>query len=291
MLELHQLIQLLAIAECGTMSAAAEQLHLSQPALSRSMQKLEGILQVTLFDRQKNKVTLNKNGELAVEQARRVIQQAQDLVEQVRAFDRSQRTISIGSCAPAPLWELVPLVSQLCPEMTVSSGMKDTDVLLDSLNKGVYQFIILPFEVKEPEYCCFPFEKEQLYFSLPPAHPLSGSKGLYFKDIDGESILLLSQIGFWREVCRAKMPLTRALVQTEQEDYQELVQASALPSFVSDLAMRWSGKPQNRVVIPVLDAEAAAVYHFVCRKEDKKKWSALIQKIKTQLLRKETHHP
>ena len=73
MLELHQLIQLLAIAECGTMSAAAEQLHLSQPALSRSMQKLEGILQVTLFDRQKNKVTLNKNGELAVEQARRVI--------------------------------------------------------------------------------------------------------------------------------------------------------------------------------------------------------------------------
>ena len=196
MLELHQLIQLLAIAECGTMSAAAEQLHLSQPALSRSMQKLEGILQVTLFDRQKNKVTLNKNGELAVEQARRVIQQAQDLVEQVRAFDRSQRTISIGSCAPAPLWELVPLVSQLCPEMTVSSEMKDTDVLLDSLNKGVYQFIILPFEVKEPEYCCFPFEKEQLYFSLPPAHPLSGSKGLYFKDIDGESILLLSRSVF-----------------------------------------------------------------------------------------------
>lgn len=89
----------------------------------------------------------------------------------------------------------------------------------------------------------FPFEKEQLYFSLPPAHPLSGSKGLYFKDIDGESILLFSQIGFWREVCRQKMPLTRALVQTEQEDFQELVQASALPSFVSNLTMRWSGKP------------------------------------------------
>ncbi len=62
--------------------------------------------------------------------------------------------------------------------------------------KGGYQFIILPFEWKEPEYCCFPFEKEQLYFSLPPAHPLSGAGGLYFKDIDGESILLFSQIGF-----------------------------------------------------------------------------------------------
>ena len=73
MFELYQLIQLIAIAECGTISRAAEQLHLSQPALSRSMQKLEDILQVTLFDRQKNKITLNKNGKLAVEQARRCL--------------------------------------------------------------------------------------------------------------------------------------------------------------------------------------------------------------------------
>lgn len=115
MLELYQLVQLLAIAECGTISKAAEQLHLSQPALSRSMQKLEEELQVTLFDRQKNKITLNKNGRLAVEQARRVVEQAQSLVDQVRAFDRSQRTISIGCCAPAPLVELVSLVSQLYP--------------------------------------------------------------------------------------------------------------------------------------------------------------------------------
>ena len=283
MFELYQLIQLLAIAECGTMSGAAEQLHLSQPALSRSMQKLEDILQVTLFDRQKNKIALNKNGKLAVEQARRVVQQAHDLVEQVRAFDRSQRTISIGSCAPAPLWELASQVSQLYPEMTVSSEMKDTGVLLDGLKSGIYQFIILPFPSEEPGHCCFPFETEQLYFSLPPAHPLSGSKGLYFKDIDGESILLFSQIGFWREVCRQKMPLTRALVQTEQEDIQELVQASALPSFVSDLTMRWAGKPENRVVIPVLDPEAAVVYHFVCKKEEKKKLSALIQRIQTDI--------
>ena len=58
MFELYQLTQLIAIAECGTMSGAAGQLHLSQPALSRSMQKLEEELQVTLFDRKKNKIAL-----------------------------------------------------------------------------------------------------------------------------------------------------------------------------------------------------------------------------------------
>ena len=85
MLELYQLVQLLAIAECGTISKAAEQLHLSQPALSRSMQKLEEELQVTLFDRQKNKITLNKNGRLAVEQARRVVEQARQDPEALHA--------------------------------------------------------------------------------------------------------------------------------------------------------------------------------------------------------------
>lgn len=56
----HQLEQLLAIAEHGTLTGAAGALHLSQPALSRSMQRLEDELRVTLFDRQKNRITLNQ---------------------------------------------------------------------------------------------------------------------------------------------------------------------------------------------------------------------------------------
>ena len=151
MFELYQLEQLLIVAECGTLSGAAEKLHLSQPALSRSMQKLEEELQVTLFDRQKNKISLNENGKLAIELARRVVEQANDLMEQVRAFDRSQRTIFIGSCAPAPLWELSSWTSGIYPDMTVSSEMKENETLLDGLKKGLYQCIILPYPAEEPD--------------------------------------------------------------------------------------------------------------------------------------------
>ena len=279
--ELYQLIQLIAIAEWGTMSKAAEELHLSQPALSRSMQKLEETLQVSLFDRQKNKISLNENGRLAVEHARRVIDQAHDLVDQVRAFDRSRRTISIGSCAPAPLWELVSITSRLYPDMAISSEMKDADTLMAGLADGTYQFIILPRTVESPDLYSFPFEKERIYFSLPPAHPLASMKELSFRDIDGESILLLAQIGFWKDVCDKMMPLTHALVQNEQADFAELVQASALPSFVSDLTMKWSGRPENRVVIPITDPEASAVYYFICRREERKKLSALIRHLQS----------
>ena len=113
MLEICQLQQLLSVAEYGTLSAAAEAIHLSQPSLSRSMKKIEEDLRVTLFDRQKNKITLNENGKLAVECARKVLDQLQQMESQVRSFDRSRRTILVGSCAPAPLWTIIPALSPL----------------------------------------------------------------------------------------------------------------------------------------------------------------------------------
>lgn len=62
--ELYELRQLITFAETGTLSETAEILHLSQPALSRNMKKLEEDLGLTLFERTKNKLSLNKNGEV-----------------------------------------------------------------------------------------------------------------------------------------------------------------------------------------------------------------------------------
>lgn len=73
MFEFIQLEQLLAIDKYKTLSKAAEELLISQPALSRSMQRLEEELQVTLFTRQKNKITFNENGKLALEYARKIV--------------------------------------------------------------------------------------------------------------------------------------------------------------------------------------------------------------------------
>lgn len=279
MIELYQLQQLVAIANCGTISKAAEQLHISQPALSRSMQKLETALQVRLFDRQKNRIRLNQTGLLAVEQGQQVLQAAGALTEQVRAFDRSLHTLSIGACAPAPLWELLPIVTQLYPGLTVTSEMKELPQLLMGMQNGAYQCAILPFAQQDPALCSLPFERERLYFALPPDHPLAAADSLYFHDLDGENILLLSQIGFWRQVCREKMPHSRALVQTAQEDFQTLTKASALPFFVSDLTIKWAGRPTHRAIIPILDPEAEAQYYLVCNKAEKKRWTDLFERL------------
>lgn len=104
MFELYQLEQLLTVADCGTLSGAAEKLHLSQSALSRSMQRLENEIQVPLFIRHKNKIELNENGTLAVSYAKRIMDQASEMIHGIQDYDRKRRTIFVGSCAPAPLY-------------------------------------------------------------------------------------------------------------------------------------------------------------------------------------------
>ena len=278
--EIYQLEQLLAFAECGTLSGAAERLHLSQPALSRSMQRLEAELQVPLFDRQKNKIAFNENGRMAAEYARQVLDKCQDMISRVQSFDRSQRTILIGSCAPMPLWEIPPALSDLYPDRTISSEMRENDLLLQGLRDDVYQLIILPYPVEEPGISCVKYGEEHLYFSLPPAHPLSGSKGLYMRDLNGETMLLRNRLGFWRELTLRKMPDTRFL---EQEDmaFDELVRSSALPIFTTDAALARGGAPLNRVNVPILDREANVTYYCLYKPHGQNDLSAFLKTLPT----------
>ena len=278
--EIYQLEQLLAFAECGTLSGAAERLHLSQPALSRSMQRLEAELQVPLFDRQKNKIEFNENGRMAAEYARQVMEKCLDMISRVQAFDRSQRTILVGACAPVPLWEIPPLLSDLYPDRTISSEIRKNDVLLQGLRDDVYQLIILPYPVEESGISCVKYGEEHLYFSLPPAHPLSGSKGLCMKDLNGETMLLRNRLGFWRELTDQKMPDTRFL---EQEDvaFEELVKSSALPSFTTDVALKRFGNPTNRVNVPILDEEANVTYYCLYKSYGRNDLSAFVKTLKS----------
>ena len=96
MIELYELRQFLAFAETGTLSDAAELLHLSQPALSRNMKKLENDLGIPIFERSKNKLSLNENGEYVLKLARKLISDADSFSSKVREFDRKNRPITLG---------------------------------------------------------------------------------------------------------------------------------------------------------------------------------------------------
>ena len=268
--ELYQLRQLLAVADKGTLSAAAEELHISQPALTRSMQKLEEEFGIPLFDRTKNKIVLNEAGALAVEQAKRVVDAVEVMTARMADYARSLHTISIGSCAPAPMWVLSPELSQLRPGMTITCEMRPPEELLPALEAGQYQLIITDGPIEKDGVLCRQFVTEHLYISLPPAHPLAKKDGIYLSEMAGQTMLLFADLGVWERLREEKMRDIRFIVQSDREAFSDLVSASVLPNFTSSLLKDFGGPPMDRVNIPLLDKEASITFWLCAMKKNKK---------------------
>lgn len=277
MIEFYELRQFVAFADAGTLSGAAERLHLSQPALSRNMKKLEEELGVTLFERKKNKLALNKNGEYVLELAKKLLEDADTFAAKARDFDRRDRTISLGICAPAPVWRLAPLISNAFPHMTLQTEMDDDSRLLTDLENNVYQLIATHTKPDAEKYFYKECEKESLMFALPKSHRYAQRKSLSFAEMNGENMLLMPDIGFWDFVRTDKMPDSRFLTQNDRFSFNELIQASSLPAFTSDLAEKYTDIPHNRINIPVSDAEATVSYYLVCKAEKKKFFLSLFE--------------
>lgn len=276
MIEIVQLQHLIAFSEYKTLSQAAQELHVSQPVLTRSMQKLEEELGVSLFNRTKNSITLNANGELTVELAKKIINDTEDMKQKVIAFDKSQRSFSIGSCAPAPNIYITQKVAQYYPDKTIISEIKDIDILVKGLNDETYTICILPYEIEDDSIECIAFMDEQLYFSLPFNHRLANRDSISLKEMDGERMLLMSNIGFWNHLHQKTMPNTKFLVQQDRTEFYDLIELSALPSFTSDFSMKLDGIPKNRKIIPIEDKEAHATFYCCYLKKNEYNLKSLL---------------
>ena len=88
MIETYLLEQFVAFARFGTLLKAAEELHITQPTLSRSMKKLEDELGISLFHRENSKLSLNETGKVAAEYAEKALSANQDFIDHVVSFDR-----------------------------------------------------------------------------------------------------------------------------------------------------------------------------------------------------------
>ena len=156
--------------------------------------------------------------------------------------------------------------------MNVSTEMKNSDEeLLAGLNKEMYQLIVTH---SPPDIDLYgqPFRTERLFLSVPLEHPLANRKTLTPADLDGQNLLLYTDIGFWHSFCREKLPNAHFLMMNEWDAFGEVAGTGAFPSFITDAHMERDGVPQNRVVIPIIDEQAEATYYCVCRAESRDRY-------------------
>ena len=121
-LTLDQLRYLVALAEEGSFTRAAERVYLTQPALSVQIRKLEEALRTRLFDRRKG--TLTEAGRVAVAQARRVLEEVERLRLLVQGeaacFQGPFRLGVIPTLAPYLLPRLLPELKARFPRLSLS---------------------------------------------------------------------------------------------------------------------------------------------------------------------------
>ena len=278
MLETYQLQQLISVAENDTLTAAAEQLYISHSTLSRSMRKIEEELGVILFERKKNRILLNENGRIAAEEARKVLKQLSIMEERIQALDRSRHMISIASCAPAPLWSMLPFLNYAYPDTATHSEITGHEKLLDGLANGKYQMVFVSQKPDAPHLYCKKCTEEQAVFLLPCSHPLADMPELKFEDLNGETVLVYGETGLWQKVYEQGMPDTHFIVEKDWISFQKLMDTSTLPVFITDMALQHFKIPPEKSAVPVCDRGSRQAYYCICLKTHRSRYRNFFQK-------------
>ncbi|MGC9162495.1 MAG: LysR substrate-binding domain-containing protein [Thiomonas sp.] len=192
---LTELRYIVAVARERHFGRAAEACFVSQPTLSVAIKKLEEELDVRLFERGGNEVSITPIGAEIVEQAQRVIEQAAAIKEIAkRGKDPLAGPLRLGviyTVAPYLLPELVRNVIARTPQMPLLLQENFTVRLLEMLRTGDLDAAILAEPFPDQGLAVSPLYDEPFLIAVPRGHRLAGSKALSSEQIRDETMLLL----------------------------------------------------------------------------------------------------
>lgn len=185
----RQLRHFLAVVDLGTLSAAAEAVHLSQPALSRSLRALEDELRVPLFDRQERRLRPTPYAIEYATRARRMVSEEKEGARSLAlmlAGDIGSLSFGMGSSIAATL--LGPMVLQLltdAPGLRARTFVQSSDVLVAALRAERLDFFIGdtrvaegdPGLIVEPVYPC------TFGWFAREGHPLAGRQRVSISEV------------------------------------------------------------------------------------------------------------
>ena len=232
---LVQLRHLLALAETGSFSRAAERVHVTQSALSRSIQSLEEELGAALVDRVGRRAELTPVGREALDQARRLVLDAQDLQERARAVARGRLgTLRVGmGSGPAALL-MGPLLLEVAttrPQWRVEVARGATELLVQRLRERTLDALVVDLRSLVPADDLQVELARELRgaFMVRRGHPLARRRRVRFPELQHYPLAGIPLSG---EVSRALVDLYGAAAHPAQamsvrgEDVASLVEVA-----------------------------------------------------------------
>ena len=149
-MDIKELTNFIAIAENGSISKAARELHISQPPLTKQLQRLETELNVTLFERTSNGVTLTKKGRMFYRRALSLIAFSESIFSELNS--KSESTINIGMISSSSAYSIMLIEKYLLENddsFSITEGI--TFNLLELLEKHLIDLAIIrtPFDMNK----------------------------------------------------------------------------------------------------------------------------------------------
>jgi DNA-binding transcriptional LysR family regulator len=187
-----QLRYFVAAARSEHMARAAEQLDLSQPALSRSIQKLEEELGLPLFDRVGRGVRLNDAGKILLRRVDRANAEFEDALRELKDFGAT-KSVSLGYLSTFGVRlipELVKGFSALEPELQFNLFEAPSPLLTKQLLNGEVDLCVST-ELYDPALEWRPLFKEELFALVPVEHPLAARKSIELIELADEPFVAL----------------------------------------------------------------------------------------------------
>lgn len=212
-----QLEYLLAVANCGSFSAAAEKCFVTQPSLSMQIKNLEEELGIVLLDRTRKPVVPTNAGEAVLRQARETVKAFEAIREIVANLKNDvSGTLRLGiipTIAPYLLYRLIPDFTKKYPKVDlIIREMKSRDIIHalrhDMLDAAIMSGGTIPDDIQEEDLF-----NDRFFVYVSPDHPLRQRNNIRIEDIDPRRMLLLSEGNCLRdqilELCLPRKNTTR----------------------------------------------------------------------------------
>ena len=146
-MHLDELDSFIHVARLGSFSAAAKQLHISQPAMSKRIQSLESRLGVTLFDRLGKRVRLTPAGELLVGKANAMLDLSKDMERDVGNLAQSvSGRLSMATSHHIGLHRLAPVLqafTKAYPDVELDIQFEDSEVAYNLVRSGTIELAVV----------------------------------------------------------------------------------------------------------------------------------------------------
>lgn len=193
LMEWQQIEYFQKVAELQHMTRAAEALSISQPALSRSIARLEDELGVSLFERQGRSIILNRYGKVFLKHVNRILKEFEETKQEMQALlDPEYGTVSLGFLHTIGINIIPDILSNfqtLHPNTKIKLYQNNNISLLRQLQAGEIDLCFVHHAFGDARIQWEKLWEEELFLMVPVNHSLAGKESVTLQEIRDEPLI------------------------------------------------------------------------------------------------------